>query len=91
MILGQSAATAASMAIDEGVAVQVVSYAKLREQLLKDGQVLEWTSAAPEKTSALLPPQLGGIVLDDADAERTGEWLPGSIVDCHRIQCSYIP
>jgi hypothetical protein len=41
MILGQSAATAAVMAIDEKIAVQDLSYAKLRERLLKDGQVLE--------------------------------------------------
>lgn len=41
MILGQSAATAAVQAIDAGVAVQEVEYAKLREQLVKDKQVLE--------------------------------------------------
>ncbi len=40
MILGQSAATAAIMAIDEGINVQDVEYAKLRERLLEDGQVL---------------------------------------------------
>ena len=40
MILGQSAATAASMAIDKGIAVQDVAYDTLKEQLLKDGQVL---------------------------------------------------
>ena len=42
MILGQSAATAAVMAIEGGLAVQEVAYSRLREQLLKDGQVLEW-------------------------------------------------
>ena len=42
MILGQSAATAACMALDAGTPVQQVEYAKLRERLLKDGQVLEW-------------------------------------------------
>ena len=41
MILGQSAAAAAALAIDGGVAVQKVGYAKLRERLLADGQVLE--------------------------------------------------
>jgi hypothetical protein len=41
MVLGQSAATAAALALDAGVAVQDVPYARLREQLLKDGQVLE--------------------------------------------------
>jgi hypothetical protein len=42
MILGQSAATAAVLAIDGNVAVQDVPYAQLRERLLKDGQVLEY-------------------------------------------------
>jgi hypothetical protein len=41
MILGQSAATAASLAIDAGVPVQEVPYARLKERLLADGQVLE--------------------------------------------------
>lgn len=41
MILGQSAATAASLAIDTGIAVQEVSYEVLRARLLADGQVLE--------------------------------------------------
>jgi len=41
MVLGQSAATAAALAIDGGVAVQDVPYAQLRERLLKDGQILE--------------------------------------------------
>jgi len=38
MILGQSAATSAVFAIDDGVAVQEVDYAKLKERLLADGQ-----------------------------------------------------
>jgi hypothetical protein len=42
MVLGQSAATAAAMAIDEGLPVQRVSYPKLRARLLADGQALEW-------------------------------------------------
>lgn len=40
MILGQSAATAAVMAMDQGIAVQDLSYEELSEQLLNDGQVL---------------------------------------------------
>lgn len=43
MILGQSAATAAAMAIDADVAVQRVDYAKLRERLMSDGQILTTT------------------------------------------------
>ena len=41
MILAHSAATAAAIAIDRGVAVQDVPYPELRARLLKDGQVLE--------------------------------------------------
>jgi hypothetical protein len=44
MILGQSAATAAALAIDGGAAVQDVPYAKLCERLLKDGQILEFAT-----------------------------------------------
>lgn len=38
MILGQSAGTAAVLAIDEDVAVQDITYEKLKSRLLKDGQ-----------------------------------------------------
>ncbi|WP_339880145.1 FAD-dependent oxidoreductase [uncultured Algoriphagus sp.] len=40
MILGQSAATAAGMAIDQKIAVQDVPYAQLKNTLQKEGQVL---------------------------------------------------
>ena len=41
MALGQAAATAASLAIEAGVAVQDVDYRALRRQLRRDGAVLE--------------------------------------------------
>ena len=41
MVLGQSAATAAALAIDRGIDVQDVPTRALRERLLADGQVLE--------------------------------------------------
>ncbi|MCK0191037.1 FAD-dependent oxidoreductase [Arenibacter sp. F20364] len=41
MVLGQSAATAAAMAINGNTTVQDVPYVKLKEQLLKDGQRLK--------------------------------------------------
>ncbi|MFL0683427.1 MAG: FAD-dependent oxidoreductase [Algoriphagus aquaeductus] len=41
MILGQSAAAAAAVAIDEGIAVQDLPYEKLRKVLLDEKQVLE--------------------------------------------------
>ncbi len=40
MILGQSAATAAAIAIDDGVALQKLDYQHLRKRLRADGQVL---------------------------------------------------
>src|SRR5204862_2711881 len=52
MILGQSAATAACLAIDNKVPVQQVEYAKLRERLLADKQVLEWKATAKPKVKS---------------------------------------
>jgi FAD dependent oxidoreductase len=45
MILGQSAATAAVLAIEGNTTVQDVPYSRLRERLLKDGQILEYAGA----------------------------------------------
>ncbi|HSF52991.1 MAG TPA: FAD-dependent oxidoreductase, partial [Algoriphagus sp.] len=41
MILGQSAAAAAALSIDEKIAVQDLDYEKLRKVLLEEKQVLE--------------------------------------------------
>ncbi len=89
MILAQSSATAACMAIDEKVPVQKIEYAKLREQLEKDGQMLAWkeTAAAPPAPPT---PKLEGIVLDDTDAQKTGNWQPGSLVETRRVGTGYI-
>jgi hypothetical protein len=72
MVLGQSSATAAVQAIDQGVDIQKIDYAKLKERLLADGQVLDFESApipvAPEIDKA----KLGGILVDEAQAKLTG-------------------
>lgn len=47
MVTSQSAATAASLAIDAGVPARDVDQAKLRERLLADKQVIEWKTTAP--------------------------------------------
>jgi hypothetical protein len=44
MILGQSAATAAALAIDNRQSVQRVDYEKLKDRLLADHQVLVWAN-----------------------------------------------
>lgn len=41
MILGQSAATAAALAIDQQIAVQGVKYEELSKRLVADGQILK--------------------------------------------------
>ncbi|HVJ82334.1 MAG TPA: FAD-dependent oxidoreductase [Planctomycetia bacterium] len=69
-VLGQSAATAAAMAIDAGIPVQKVDYAALRKRLLEDGQVLE--KAAPPAPASADPSSLAGIVIDDEQAELKG-------------------
>ncbi len=53
MILAQSAATAASLAMDRSIPVQEVPYAQLRQRLLADGQVLEFSGRIqPKRTAA---------------------------------------
>ncbi len=47
MILGQSAASAAHLAIEENIPVQSVPYPDLRSALHRDGQVLAWEAAVP--------------------------------------------
>jgi lysophospholipase L1-like esterase len=79
MILGQSAAAAAVLAIDDQQAVQDVPYAKLRQRLLANGQVLESISATPaadegKKRAAIDWRKLPGIIIDDSDAKLTGNW-----------------
>jgi hypothetical protein len=45
MTLSQSAATAACLAMDENLPVQSVNYARLRDALLRNKEVLEWVAA----------------------------------------------
>lgn len=70
MVLGQSAATAACHAIDGGLAVQKVDVDKLQERLLADKQILEWKGSSQARAARDLP----GIVVDDKQAELTGNW-----------------
>ncbi len=81
MILGQSAATAAVLAIDGNLAVQDVPYAALRARLLADGQVLEHESSKEKPKghgSAKPAASLPGITVDDDEAVLTGDWKQSS-------------
>jgi len=77
MILGQSAATAASIAIDKGIPVQEVPYRELREQLVKGGQILEYDGPIAAGKGKLIK-DIKGIVVDDEKAEMKGNWKPSS-------------
>ncbi|MGN6546495.1 MAG: FAD-dependent oxidoreductase [Aureliella sp.] len=70
MVLGQSAATAAALAIDDKLSVQELDYAKLKQRLVDDGQVLDFEPAAAQ--GAISKEKLGGIVVDDNEAKLTG-------------------
>ncbi len=78
MILGQSAATAACLAIDADQPLQELSYDVLRRRLLSDGQVLEWKGPVRRPRAAV---KLSGIIIDDEQAILTGEWMVSSSCD----------
>lgn len=75
MVLGQSAATAACMALDEKIPVQKVAYAKLKDRLLADKQMLVWTG--PKKAAGMAKAKLDGIVVDNDQAKLVGDWGTG--------------
>ena len=73
MVLGQSAATAAGLAIERGTTVQDVDYGALKERLLASGQMLDFV-AAPSAGGGqgLDKSKLAGIVVDDGEAVLKG-------------------
>jgi len=80
MILGQSGATAAVLAMEEDRPVQDVAYSALQKKLLEDGQVLEYADSSKPKAAkgGVDVKSLPGVVVDDDDAELTGEWQQSS-------------
>jgi hypothetical protein len=76
MILGQACGTAAGIAVDRNVDVQKVPYPALRERLVADKQLVEWTGRAARR--GLAASKLPGIVMDDAQARLTGDWVTSS-------------
>ncbi|PAY21575.1 FAD-dependent oxidoreductase [Rhodopirellula sp. SM50] len=75
MILGQSAATAAVLAIENGTTVQDVGYEALKKRLSADGQVLQYEGGGGSG-AALRPSDFSGIVLDNVTAKLDGSWRP---------------
>lgn len=79
MILAQSAATAAVLALDGNLPVQDLPYPDLRAKLEADGQILHHTPSPADAGNArpgLDPKTLPGIVVDDENAVLTDLWEP---------------
>ncbi len=72
MVLGQSSATAAVQAIEQGVDIQRIDPAKLKARLEKDGQVLDFDSPPVVSRVVLPKTKLPGVVVDDQDAVLKG-------------------
>ncbi|WP_169978587.1 FAD-dependent oxidoreductase [Tautonia rosea] len=75
MILGQSAATGAVLAIDHDTSVQEIPADALRDRLLQDGQVLDLPDSTSNRPNvSFQSSELDGIVIDDEEAELVGNW-----------------
>lgn len=78
MILGQSGATAVMQAIAEKTTLLGIDRAKFRERLLADKQVLDHAGSAP-KGAYISEKEIKGIVVDDEDAELSGNWISSTL------------
>jgi len=81
MTIGQSAGVAAALAAKAGVPVQAVDYPALRARLLAQRVVLDLPKLPPPAQPvraagkvSLDPKSLPGLILDDAQAELSGDW-----------------
>jgi hypothetical protein len=87
MVLGQSAAAAAVLAIDAQTSVQSLRYPDLRQRLEADRQVLAWTKPANPGAKSINPQSLAGVVIDDDQARFDGDWVAsrstGTFVGAH--------
>jgi hypothetical protein len=81
MAIGQGAGVAAALAAKAGVTVQALDYPTLRTRLLAQKVVLDLPVLPPVGKVArssgpvsIDPKSLPGLILDDAQAELTGDW-----------------
>jgi hypothetical protein len=89
MVLGQSAATAAGLAIELGTSVQGIDYGALKARLSASGQVLDFEAPSAPAGHGLPKSSVAGIVLDDTDAVingfgASGHTTPGYVGDAYR-------
>ena len=80
MVIGQAAGVAAALAAHQNIAVQQLEYSTLRKQLLAQKQVLDLPKVSDQRSAQRTPQRsikaktLQGIILDDAQAELSGNW-----------------
>lgn len=90
MILGQSAATAAVLAMEAKVDVQSLPYEELKKKLLEDGQVLELERSDIVSSGVGIDPQsISGLVVDDTKVKFAGEWIQSASLRPFVGSCYY--
>lgn len=91
MVIGQGAGVAAALAANDDVTVQELDYAKLRDRLLAQKQVLDLpeVSDAQSTNGSIAAKLLPGIVLDDSQAKLTGNWSRSTNFKPH-IESGYV-
>ncbi|MCX6889544.1 MAG: FAD-dependent oxidoreductase [Verrucomicrobia bacterium] len=80
MVLGQSAATAAGLAIEGNTTVQAIDTGALKERLLASGQMLDFVTTTPAASTGrgTGKAKLAGIIVDDNEATLQGFETTGS-------------
>ena len=80
MVMGQSAATAAGLAIVGNTTVQAIDTGALKERLLASGQMLDFVTTTPAAGTGrgTGKAKLAGIIVDDSEAALKGFETTGS-------------
>jgi hypothetical protein len=79
MILGHASGVAAAMAIEGQLPVQAVSIERLTSKLAEQGSILSPIGLAGSRARGIDPTKLPGVVVDDAQATRVGDWSASSV------------
>jgi hypothetical protein len=94
MLLAQSSAVAAKMAIDGDGVAQNIDYTNLRARLLELGQVLDWDASkggGDAVAAASVPPSsLPGVVLDDSRGVKAGTWVASTRAADRKVGTGYV-
>jgi hypothetical protein len=91
-VLGQSAGTAAALAVDQRCDLHHLPYERLKACLERDGQVLAWQAPREDMVRAAYidPASLAGIVLDDQQATLIGPWHRSTIAYNRMVGDGYV-